>query len=249
MEALKRSIRFQFIEAKNFLLGFWITMILGNILFYFLNGSKFANFEVGFTLANSQENFISVAGVNFVAIVIAMIAHNYDRKYKDFPLSQSLSMTRKNYFKSLEAGNLVIALVSALIQAVLLKIDPIIMTKLDKEPLYNFINFNLKTDNILFIIFTLFLLFLTLAALTNLLTTLNYKFGYMMWIVILVVNAVLIVTGTGINLIDKITSKAASILFTRYGLYEILIIGIGLGLVYFINYLLITNTNVKKKSL
>ena len=69
MESLKRSMRYQFMETKNFLMKFIATLIFLNILFYILNA--ISSIHIGFSLGSSGESSpLSVTGSNLLIIVI-----------------------------------------------------------------------------------------------------------------------------------------------------------------------------------
>lgn len=252
MASLKRAIRYQMIEAKNFLLGFWGTMVVVNILFYILNNSLSHRSSVGFSLGVSEgPTLISVAGINLMAMFISVIAYNYERNYEGFPLSISLSVTRKDYFISFLANNIIIAFISAIIQGGLLKIDPIFIKMIGRKPLYEFINFNLQTDNIFFIIFSLFVLFLSFICFWNLLSSINYKFGYKMWIVILGGNIALSILNIKIleKFLERIFLFIGDVLITRYGVFEVLVISIIIVIIYTLNYFITINSDIKRSSI
>lgn len=252
MESLKRSLKYQWLESKSFILRFWIVLIIVDISFYFLNTLGSNDGIVGFSLGNSElSNAFSVVGVNFMIIIITFIVYNYERNYESFPLSLSMGMTRKDYFLSFFIDNLFIVFIFSLIQTILLKIDPIIIKSIGKEPLYDFVIFNLNKDNIFFIIFSIFILFLFFISLFNLLASLNYKFGYKLWIVIVGFNILLSILNRGIlgEFTDKIFEFVERFLVGRLGLIEVLVILGAVALLYILNYLITINTHIKKKTI
>ena len=97
MESLKRSIKYQLMESKSFILGFWITTLIINIFFYVLNNMKSVHFGIGFSLGFTEESAaISIAGINLMIVLISLLVYNYERNYESFPLAISLSMSRKD---------------------------------------------------------------------------------------------------------------------------------------------------------
>lgn len=256
MESLKRSLKYQWMESKTFILKFWMTVILINILFYILNVLPTMNnsigLTIGFSLGSTETSSpMSLVGVNFLIIFVVLIVYNYERNYGSFPLSQSLSMTRKNYFISFLIDNLLISFIFAGIQGLLLKVDPYIVKSAGGEPLYDFINFNLKTDNILFIIFTLFILFLACISFFNLLASLNYKFGYKLWIVLVGANIILSILNIRIlgEFTNGISKFIERFLVGRLGLVEVFLILGTVALFYIFNYFITVNTDIKKKTI
>lgn len=252
METLKRSLKYQFIETKNFILGFWLTVIFVDIFFYILNNLNSVNssvdFDIGFSLGTSEAtSALSVVGVNLMIIFISLLVYNYERNYESFPLSLSLSMTRKDYFVSFLIDNVVIAFIFASIQGILFKIDPNIVKLVGKEPLYDFINFNLATDNILFIIFTLFILFIMFISIFSLLASLNYRFGYKIWIVLVGVN--ILVSIFHIKIFGRMFSSIGNIIATRFGVFETLVILASVVALYSLNYFITIKTDIQTKTI
>lgn len=259
MESLKRALKYQFRETRGFLMGFWGTVIIVDILFYILNSlssSNFINFNsnggsINFSIGLSVGDIggndaLSVVGINLMIIAISLIIYNYKSNYERFPLSLSLGMTRRDYFTSFLADNIFISFAFAAVQGILLKIDPALMKLVGREPLYEFINFNLKTDNILYIIFSLFILFLAFTSGFNLLSSLNYKFGYKLWIAIVAFN--ILVTAFRISIFDKLFTQMGDILVTRFGLFEVLAILGSVAVMYILNYFVTINTDIKRRT-
>lgn len=256
MDSLKRAIRFQFIETKEFTLGFWATVILVDILFYILNYVSIINgsvdITIGFSLGSSQlNNLVSVMGINLMIVAISFLIYNYQRNYESFPLSLSLGMTRKDYFTSFLISDVSIAFVFATIQAFLLKIDPFFIEMIGREPLYEFINFNTKTDNIFFIIFSLFILFLSFISFWNLLSSLNYRFGYRIWIFIFAINILFSILKINFleNFIERTVVFITEIIVGRIGIFESTALLLGMVLLYTLNYFATITSDINKKTI
>lgn len=245
MGNIKKGIRYQLMSSKKFISGFWITIILVDIAFYFMNGIHLLNINIGLSVGISNENLISVTGVNLLAILIALLVYNYERNYESFPLAISLSMTRKQYFISFIVDNAFIAFVFAAIQGVLLKIDPYFVDLLGRVPLNDFIYFNTKTDNILYIIFILFILFFAFTCFWNLMASVNYKFGYKMWIVIVGTNILLSILN--IDVMAAIFKPINLLLQGRFDILQILIILAVAAVLYSVNYLIVIRTDINRK--
>lgn len=256
MDSLKRAIRFQFMETKEFTIGFWATVILVDILFYILNYISIINgsvdITIGFSLGSSQlNNLVSVMGINLMIVAISFLIYNYQRNYESFPLSLSLGMTRKDYFTSFLISDVSIAFVFATIQAFLLKIDPFFIEMIGREPLYDFINFNTKTDNVFYIIFSLFILFLSFISFWNLLSSLNYRFGYRIWIFIFVINVLFTITKVNIlgNIIENILTAVSDLIVGRIGVFESILLFLGMILLYTLNYFATITSDINKKTI
>lgn len=245
MESLKRSIRYQLMESKKFLLGFWITVILVDIAFYIINNLVPNNVSIGLSIGISEGiNSISVVGINLMAILISLLVYNYERNYESFPLSISLSMTRKDYFLSFLTDNILIAFVFATLQGILLKIDPIFVKLVDRTPLYDFTYFNTKTDNVFFIIFILFISFLGFICFWNLIASINYKFGYKMWIFFVGVN---ILISFNIEFMSRFMETIGKMFDSTLGGLQVLVILGTMVAAYALNYFIVRMTYVKKK--
>lgn len=245
MESLKRSMRYQVMETKNFLMKFIATLIFLNIFFYILNA--ISSIHIGFSLGSSGESSpLSVTGSNLLIIAIVIIVYNYERNYGSFPLAVSMGTTRKEYFLTFLADNILIALILGSIQGVLMKIDPYIMRLLGKEPIYDFLYFNIQTDSIFYVIFILFFFFLSFICFWNLIASLNYKFGYIIWIEVVVFN--MLVSLLNIKVFGNILKSIGSILSPRLGISQIGIMFSGIGILYLINYLIVRKTNIKRKA-
>lgn len=178
-------------------------------------------------------------------ILISLLVYNYESNYESFPLALSLSMTRKEYFLSFLLDNVFIAFVCASIQGVLLKIDPVFVKLIGKIPLYDFIYFNIKTDNVFFIIFTLFITFLGFMCFWNLVSSINYKFGYKMWILLVAVNV--LVGVFNIRFIGRAIENIFKVFDSRLGAFQIVVILVSIVAVYMLNYFVVMRTDVKKK--
>lgn len=246
MESLKRSIRYQLMESKSFILGFWTTTLIINIFFYVLNNLEVVNFSIGFSLGSSQVTpGVSVAGINLMIIFISLIVYNYERNYESFPLAISLSMSRKNYFLSFLIDNLLISFIFAMIQGILLKIDPFFIKLIGGIPLYDFLYFNTKTDNLFYIVFILFISFLAFISLWSLISSINYKFGYKMWLTFLAFN--ILVSILNLDSISKIFEPISQSFEFRLGSYQILFLIISIIAFSILNYFIVIRTNIKKK--
>jgi len=245
MENLKKSIRFQFLESKKFILSLWLITILVDIVFYLLN-SNYLHSEIGMSIGVGSGSFsnLSVVGSNFMIILVTLIVYNYERKYESFPLAINLGMTRKNYFLSFLGDNIFITFIFAIIQGILLKIDPIVVKYIGRTPLYNFEYFNTSTDSIFYIIFILFLVFLGVASFWNLVASINYKFGYIIWIIFGGTN--IIISFLKPDFLMKPAMDIWQIIEPRLGVAQISTILLIIAVFYVANYFIVIRTDVKK---
>ncbi|MBU5438834.1 hypothetical protein KQI42_12470 [Tissierella sp. MSJ-40] len=183
MDAVKRLMKYQNYDFKKDFLSFWAVIICVNIGGYILNssfGRRYVDMRIG--MMSKGSNGVSVAGANLIPILIFIIAYCIEMYQESFPLAIGFSSTRRNFYKSVIFSNVIFSMAMAVIEAVLLKADRLIITSIGREPLLDFNYFHIVNDNILFIILSLFLAFLTCCGVFNLLGTLVYKFGYKFWI-------------------------------------------------------------------
>lgn len=201
------------------------------------------NFHVGMSSELNGITTLSIVGSNIVPITVYFIVYCYEMYYETFPIAISFSVTRKDFFKSLLINNILTTFIFALIQGILLKIDPIFVNAIGRETLTDFALFNTNTDNITFIIFSLFIGFLTFISLTNIIAALNYKFGFKIWIVFGIVFYFFTTNRIGMIIVKSIES----ILMTRMDLHQLLKLGIIITICYAFGYLLTINTIIKNK--
>lgn len=246
MESLKRSIKYQLMESKNFILGFWTTTLIVNIFFYILNNLDIIDFSIGFSLGSSQGNSgISIAGINLMIILISLLVYNYERNYESFPLAISLSMSRKDYFLSFLIDNIFISFVFSIIQGILLKIDPFFIKLVGRVPLYDFLYFNTKTDNLFYVVFILFISFLAFISFWSLISSINYKFGYKIWLAFLAFN--ILISIFNLHSITKIFEPISQSFQFRLGILQILLLTTTTVAFYILNYFVVSRTDIKKK--
>lgn len=187
MDSMKRLTRYKFKNTGKAVLKLWIVVILLDIFSLFMNlryGSG-DSFYLGISNFSKSQYRYSVLGINMLPIVVFFIANAYENYYKDFSRLVNFSMTRKNIFKANVLSNISIAFIFSLIQSILFKLDPWVVKKIGRTPLYDFGLFNIATDTWLFIFGTLFITFLTFISLWQIIAALNYKFGAYVWLGIL----------------------------------------------------------------
>lgn len=236
-------------ESKSFILKFWAIVLILNILFYILMNIGADSITIGISQYVTETGSlisVSVVGVNLLIILISLIPYNYERNYGSFPLAISLSMTRRDYFISFLADNIFIAFIFATIQGILMKIDPFFVKLIGRIPLYDLQYFNIKTDSIFFIIFILFIIFWAFISFWRLIASLNYKFGYRIWLIALSVS--LIISYSNIETIISLPKPIKDIFNARLGISQFIIILSGIGISYILNYLIVSRTNIKGKS-
>ncbi len=160
----------------------------------------------------------------------------------------SLSTTRKNYGLSLIFRSLVLVLVSILIQYILFQLDPIIIRSLGKEPLKEFIMFNTGRDSGIYIVLRLFIVFFGLASIWSLIASLNYRFGYMFWIVFFGFYLLGISTPKLSRIIMDVWYFVGELFMMRISKLQFIQLGLISLLAQLLSFLNITNTDIRSKS-
>jgi|GEM_PF-901545 len=192
MEALKRQVKYQVYDSKKPFIIFWIIILLVNIGFYALNlyfdasfgmQSNEAAFSMGLYINDTKVN---VAAGNIISIAIFFIVYNMMMYYESFPIAIGFSSSRKDFYIGAVIHNFILALSMSVIQGILMKLDGKIITLIGKQPLYDQLIFNLKDDNILYIILMLTIMFMVLSSFFNLLGAAIYKFRNKIWIAVFV---------------------------------------------------------------
>lgn len=217
MEALKRQIKYQVYDGKKPFIIFWIIIILVNIAFYALNvyfntsfgvQSNKISFNVGM---NVQESSVNVTAGNLIYIAIFFIVYNIIMYYESFPIAMGFSSSRKDFYLGAVIHNFIMALAMSVIQSILMKLDGRIITLIGKKPLYDQLIFNLRDDNILYIIFMLTMIFIVLSSLLNLLSVLIYKFGSVMSIAIAILSIIIV----NVNILLRAFLALGNFIFTK----------------------------------
>lgn len=198
MESIKRSIKYQLKEDKTFSITFWITMLLLGTLAYAVNFYSNRNGAMGGIgiwhsfgeegFAGKYVSYVSVAGANIIPMLVVFVIYTYGKYYEQLPISLSLSITRTDFMKSLIVSNIAVAFVFSSIQAMLMKIDPLIVKALGMNPLYDLSYINTDTDSVIFIAFSTFLIILLFISLWTMIASLNYKFGGKLWLAFVLIN-------------------------------------------------------------
>lgn len=243
MESTKRALKFQLNESKTSISKFWAVILIVNIFAFFM--TKYTRVSMGISEGGGGQLF-SLFGMNILPIIIYLMVYNYEVYYKNFPIALSFSVIRKDFFKSMIVNNVVVAFIFAVIQSVLIKIDPILVKLIGREPIYDFKAFNIQTDNIIFIIIYLFIAFILYLTIWNLVAVLNYKYGPKFWIALVTITLLpqfVIKTNFLSNLIlpgDWLNIRLNTLQFTIFSIITILL--------YIAIYFILINTNIKNKA-
>lgn len=191
VNSMERALKYKFKDTGKAILKFWIVILIVDIASIFLN-IKYGNtntFYLGFTNRVDNESLYSLFGVNILPILIYFIVTSYNNYYEDFARMINFSITRETIFKVNLISNIGAAFIFALVQSILMKLDPLAMGFIDKKTLYDFVLFNTQTDNLLFMTGVFFITFLTFISLWQFIASLNYKYGAKIWIVFLIIFA------------------------------------------------------------
>ncbi|SDY80570.1 hypothetical protein SAMN05660462_00934 [Proteiniborus ethanoligenes] len=242
MDSTRRAIRFQNLDSKKSIIVFWLVVLAANIFFYIMNFYS-DNMYAGISNGINGIRQLSVAGSNMMSIIVYFIVYSYLMYYESFPIAIGFSVTRKDFFKSLIVNNILVSFIFAIIQGILLKLDPIFVRMIDREPLLDFMLFHTTKDNLIFIIFSLFFFFLVVVSATNLLGALNYRFGYKIWIIL----GAMLVFGVTFKMIKSIVFFLNELIIFRINAFQVLILSVVISICYALGYFLTINTNIKNK--
>lgn len=246
MESTKRAIKFQLNESKRSMIVFWLVILIVDILSVVM--SQISDISIGINMDGYGQgiNLLSLMALNFIPIIIYFITHSYELYYKNFPISLSLSVTRKDFFKSMIINNVFIACIASIIQSILMKIDPLLVRVIGKEPYYEFGLFNSQTDSILFIMISIFTVSILFIGIWSLVAVLNYKFGAKLWGILGIISVLIppiqrrVLRGYVIFPSNWLSVRIDALQFTR-----LLIIT---TLLYIVIYFVTINNNIKSKS-
>lgn len=250
MENLKRTLKYQYKDSKVSLFKFWIIILAVNIFIFIMNKISGPHSSTGLVVNSGTVGItlVSVAGVNLMALIVYLIVYNYENFYKGFPIAISFSVTRKDFALSLIAKTLFIIVISSIIQALLLLIDPIIVELAGKEIMHEYMIFNTKTDNVIYIAFALFILFLSFSSIWNLIASLNYRFGYKMWIVYFALYIMVISISPLRSIASNIWVFLGKMFIARIDGIQFLKLSFLIIFSQIIGYFNIVNTNIKHKA-
>lgn len=179
MNTFKRILRYENTNTKNSTLGFLLVMIVMNVLFYLMNHSP--NFINNIGLTSGE--LLSVVGINFLPMGLFLLLHTYNNYYEAYSLTSSFNIVKSDFYGSLVLDNILMVGIMSLVQGILIKLDPIVISLIGKTPLYDLGFTNTQTDNVFFIIVSLFVSFMFIMGIFNIMAALNYKFGRKIWIV------------------------------------------------------------------
>lgn len=193
MEGLKRQIKFLVYDWKKPFVVFWIIVILFNMLGYYINYRTGDNGGFGMVhgltveLADGTSKYIryvNVAAANIIPAMIFLFVYNLIMYGEGFSTAVGFSSTRKDFYRAVITHNIIICTSMAIIEAVLLKLDTVILRLLGINPLAKVSYFDTQADNIFYIFFMVFLQALLFCAIMNLLGALTYKFTVKLWFVV-----------------------------------------------------------------
>jgi len=245
MDSLKRTMKYQLNETIKGLAIFLGILLLVDII-GFVSNIRYNNMWSFGIHADAE---MSVIGGNIMAIIIFFIAYSYSIYYEDFPIAICLSVTRKDYYKSMVLHNVIVAFVISLFQGVLFKIEPYPIRAAGINPLQDFIVLNTETDSLIYIVLIMFVAFLVYMSFWNLVAALNYKFGYRFWIVVVALFIFMIrfnFLGFLLDFLDTMFSSRW--IEHNLNLFLGIFFGIGAVICYVLSYFVTLKTNVKHRA-
>lgn len=243
MDSLKRIIRYHLNETIKGLAIFLGILLLVDIVGFVAN----VYYNNIWSFGIHENTKLSIVAANIMAIFIFFIAYSYSIYYEDFPVAICLSVTRKDYYKSIVLQNLIVSFVIALFQGILFKIEPYAIRSAGIEPIQHFLVLNTETDSLIYMVLIMFIAFLINISFWNLVAGLNYKFGYRLWIAVgaLFILFIFMVSPKFFDFLDTVFSSRW--IENNLNLFPIIFFGISTIACYVVSYFVTLNTNVKHK--
>lgn len=179
METNKRLFRFLTYDHLKGLMIFWLVMTVVNIMAVIATSLANVNLVLGPMIRNGE--VITFAGANIFSLFIYFIVYGLIMYHESFSLTAGFGVTRKNFYLNVIVNNILIVLVSSVIQIILIKIDNYVVSRIGFNPMTDYGLFNINDSAILNILKLSFIL-LIFVSVMNLLGILQYRFGYKLWI-------------------------------------------------------------------
>lgn len=248
MNSLKRTLKFVGNKNKSEMLSLMIILVLLYIFSFFYSlimSNKGLDHVQAFGILIKQSDgtyMHSIAGGNFLPLLLVFIVSTYILYYEALPVVIGFSSTRKNFTVSVIINNIVFVTIISLFQTILLKLDFILIKRINWLPITDYKTFNTSTDNFVYIFLLLFLLSLFILGIFNLLASANYKFGYRMWLVIALA-FILIMPLFG----EKILTFFSNMVLTRISFIGLLFLIISSVVSFGLSGLITKNANIKPK--
>lgn len=243
MDSNKRLFRFLNGDQIKGLGIFWLVMALVNTAATIMTSKVSTNVVLGPMLRD--EEAVTFAGANIFSLFIFFIVYGIVMYYESFSLVGRFGVTRKNFYLNVVANNIIIVLISSIIQLVLLKIDNYVISMIGYEPMVDFGVFN-TNDSIVLNLVKLSFIFLIFASTMNLLGILQYRFGCKLWIG---VGIFTVFTSLTINPIGRLVGGFANLFIDgNLVMSNQELIGIGILTILFaytVEFLLIRRMNIK----
>lgn len=238
MSLNKRLFRYLNLDQLRGLVIFWAVIILTNILGIVFSYYSSTRTTIGPVIINDA--VFSFAASNVFALFVYFVIYGLVMYFESFTLSAIFGVTRKNFYLHAVINNIMVVVLSAIIQIVVLKIENIVMVRLGYEPMVEFGLFNMN-NNIILNMLLIGFLFLVFASLTNLIGTLQYRFGARFWIVFGLFVFVMTVFAGSIGVLFSGLVELAKAIVNGYFLLGIIFIILAYG----IGFILIRKADVK----
>ncbi|MFA5576914.1 MAG: hypothetical protein WCZ27_05525 [Tissierellaceae bacterium] len=179
MDATSRILRFQLFNFKKTASVFWTILLILNIIGYVITKFFYSKIQIGI-FHNGQ--LVSITGSNIMPILIFFIIYGIVIYHENFRLALNFGATRRDFYKSVLAMNLIASFTFAVIQAILQVIDKLFVNKMVVNSV---ISFQLNSNpivNFLMIILVFMSILLFTASFMNIIGILQYRYGYKFWI-------------------------------------------------------------------
>lgn len=246
MSSLSRAIKLTNYSLKKSIILTLIATLIIDILAIIANIYMEDAYIGGLVIGTGKEKLLSIFAINIIIFTIFFLTNAMIIFSESLPVSISYSLTRSNFFKSMIVNSIIASTIFSIVQGILFKVEPILIDYIGKKSINDFILFNTNSDNLFTIIGILFLVTITFISILNFLVSLNYKFGFKVWLLLagIIIILALIKIGLGISF-ENLFINLRSLFNKNTKITNFILAGIIFLLFNFLNYLIIKKTNIK----
>lgn len=201
MNKFNRSMRYELYNIKNYNLGLMAISLLILIGLYFTNIYFMENSSALGQVKHIGNGINTVRALSIVQTLmlgmgLMLIVGSFSFIYRSLPINISMSITRKEFFKTILFQNIVTSLVLSTFMGILLKLEPFFIGRIiDTRPSYVYLselgNIDILQSNILLVILNIFLVFLAVSAMWTTISLLMYIFKAYVFLLIIGFNIIL----------------------------------------------------------
>ncbi|MDO5707616.1 MAG: hypothetical protein Q4P31_03175 [Andreesenia angusta] len=245
MSSLSRSRKLVNSNLKKGLIITGIVTLILDLALVLLN-LYFDNFSLGLVTGSGKNQLLSIFALNILPFTIYFLTNSMIMISENLYIAINYSLTRKNFYKSMIINSIIISLIFSIVQGMLFKAEPLILSVFEKNSRDNFILFNSWTDNLIVIIGILFVMIFTFISLLNLIVSLNNKFGFKIWLIFVGIILILILVNKGLNIsFSPIMKSIESMMNISNRGYNLIAMGVVILISNLINYFTINSIKLE----